>query len=664
MMKSTKKNLGEEMRLFHSEINPKLYHTLGCHLKEIHGKLGWEFIVWAPNAKDVQVVGSFNNWSGENHKMFFNGYHGTWTIFIPEVQEGDIYKYKITSNSGDTFLKSDPFAFFSELRPGTASVVKNIFTPFKWDDQAWLKKRAHWNPFENPVNIYELHLGSWKQKPQEEKITINKPNNEKSQEEHRLESGFLNYYEITNELLPYILHMKYTHIEIMPLTEHPLDASWGYQTVGYFSVTSRYGDPEGLKYLINEFHKAGIGVILDWVPGHFCKDAHGLYRFDGTPLYEYPDDFRAENQGWGTANFNLASPEVRSFLISSAMFFFDVYHIDGIRVDAVSNIIYLEYGQTYTRDLKNKFGGKEDLEAIEFLKLLNKTIFENFENPLMIAEEATSWPLITKPTYLGGLGFNYKWNMGWMNDMLEYMETDPIYRQYNHNLITFSIMYSFSENFILSLSHDEVVHGKKSLLDKMYGNYEDKFKSLRMFLGYMYTHPGKKLNFMGAELGQFMEWRFYEGLEWKLLNYPKHDSIRTYVRDINKLYINEKALWELDTTYEGFQWLDHSNSQESIVSFLRKSKDPKDYLLIICNFTPVTRKNYKIGVPTKEEFTEVLNSDKDIYSGENLLNTGILTATNDAHNNFPYSLELNIPPLSTIILKPNINKTINLGGIK
>ena len=650
------KEFGEEMRLFHSEVNHRLYYSLGCHLKKEKGKWGAEFKVWAPNAKDVSVVGNFNDWDGSKHRMFFNGYHGVWSIFIPNIKEGDIYKYEITSQDGRVFLKSDPFAFYSELRPGTASIVKDVTRPYSWEDDDWLEKRSNWNPFESPMNIYEIHLGSWRRKPESEIVKIDKPDLEKTQEELKAESGFLDYREICDKLLPYILEMGYTHVEIMPLSEHPLDGSWGYQAVGYYSMTSRYGDPDGFKYLVNEFHKAGIGVILDWVPGHFCKDAHGLLKFDGTPLYEYPDEWRSENKGWGTANFNLASPEVRSFLISNAVFLFDIYHIDGIRADAVSNIIYLEYGQPEVRGLKNKYGGDEDLEAIEFLRLLNEIVFAEFKNPLMIAEEATAWPLVTRPAYVGGLGFNYKWNMGWMNDMLKYMEMDPVYRQYHHNLITFSLMYCFSENYILSLSHDEVVHGKKSLLDKMFGRYEDKFASLRMFLGYMFGHPGKKLNFMGTEIGQFMEWRFYEELEWKMLKYPMHDSIKTYVRDLNKLYKKEKALWEQDTTYDGFEWVDHSNYQESIISFLRKGKDEKDFLLFVCNFTPVPHFNYLVGTKLLVDYEEVFNSDRDIYSGTNILNSGVIKPKLQNVNGIPYSLELNIPPLSTIILKPKFKE--------
>ena len=593
-------NFNDEMKKFHQEINPRLHHLLGCKVIIEKNRKGAEFKVWAPNAKEVRVVGEFNNWNGKKHLMELDSENGIWSLFIPGIKEGDIYKYEILPQNGERFLKADPFAFYSELRPNTASVVKNVFSPYKWEDEEWLKKRESFNSYENPMNIYELHLGSWRKRAVEKELGKEK------EEDGR---GFYSYKEIADRLLPYILEMGYTHIEIMPLAEHPLDASWGYQVTGYFSITSRYGDPEGFKYFVNEFHKAGIGIIMDWVPGHFCKDAHGLYRFDGTPLFEYEDDRRGENYGWGTANFDLGKPEVRSFLVSNAVFLYEIYHIDGIRADAISNVIYMEYGKPEIHGLKNKYGGDEDLDAIEFLRLLNKIVFEYFKNPLMIAEEATAWPLVTRPAYIGGLGFNYKWNMGWMNDMLKYMELDPIYRKYNHNLITFSLMYSFSENFVLSLSHDEVVHGKKSLLDKMFGHYENKFASLRMFYGYMYTHPGKKLLFMGGEFGQFIEWRYYEELEWKLLKYPIHDSMKSYVRDLNHLYKKEKSLWELDCTSDGFQWIDHNNADQSIISYVRKSRDKDDYLVIICNFTPVHYSNFKVGIPRITE-TEIFMVDQ------------------------------------------------------
>lgn len=633
-------DLEKEMYDFHNNINSNLHHFFGAFSVKKGKETGVIFRVWAPNAKDVRVVGEFNSWNGKNHKMTCDISNGTWELFIPDLKEGEIYKYEIISQAGKKILKADPFAFYSELRPNTASIIKDVYNDFVWEDDEWQKKKENFNTYENPMNIYELHFGSWKKR--------------KARKENETEdgSGFYTYKEICDLLLPYILEMGYTHIEVMPLAEHPFDGSWGYQVTGYFSMTSRYGDPTGLKYLINEFHKAGIGVIVDWVPGHFCKDSHGLYRFDGTPLYEYLDDRRGENYGWGTANFDLSKPEIRSFLISNANFLYEVYHVDGIRADAVSNVIYLEYGQAHTYGFKNSQGGDEDLDAIEFLKALNKTIYKNYKSPLMIAEEATSWPLVTRPAYIGGLGFTYKWNMGWMNDMLKYMELDPIYRKYNHNLITFSLMYSFSENFILSLSHDEVVHGKKSLLDKMFGSYENKFASLRMFYGYMYTHPGKKLLFMGGEFGQFIEWKDSDSLDWKLLKYPSHDSMKRYVKDLNKLYKEERALWELDSTSDGFQWIDHSNADQSIISYVRKTKNKDDYLIVVCNFTPVHYSDFKIGIPRITDYEEIWNSDRDIYGGSNILNSGIIKPLLEEKHRMAYSVSLEIPPLATIILKP------------
>ncbi|MEG0300889.1 1,4-alpha-glucan branching protein GlgB, partial [Cetobacterium sp.] len=470
---------------------------------------------------------------------------------------------------------------------------------------------------------------------------------------------FLNYRQIADKLVPYILETGFTHIEILPLTEHPLDASWGYQGVGYFSITSRYGTPEDFKYLVNKCHKAGIGVILDWVPGHFCKDAHGLYRFDGTPLFEYENELLGENPVWGTANFDLAKPFVKNFLISSATFLFELFHIDGIRVDAVSNLLYLEYAREKT-GLKNALGGDTNLEAIDFLKTLNETIFKLYKTPLIIAEEATSWPMVTAPTYEGGLGFNFKWNMGWMNDMLRYMSLTPCEREKYHNLLTFSLMYAFSENFILSLSHDEVVHGKKSLLDKMSGDYIQKFDSLRMFYAFMIGHPGKKLLFMGGEIGQFIEWRYYEELEWKLLKYPQHDSLKTYVSHLNKFYKEQDSLWELDSSPEGFEWINHKNHSQKIISFLRKSKNPDDFILVICNFTKNEYINHHIGVPRMTEYVEVLNSDQNIFGGGNHINSEVIKPLNRELDNQPFSIAINIAPLCTLFLKPIFKKKITI----
>ncbi len=621
-----------------------MYREFGSHLKTIDGISGVLFNLWAPNAVTVSVVGEFNNWCGKSHYMCKDSKRGVWSLFIPNLTEGTIYKYMIAGKNQNIFLKSDPFAFFSEVRPNTASIVYNPFKPFEWEDSEWLEKRAQENNQEKAISIYEIHLGSWK-----------KNYNRGSGPEDGNE--FLNYRQIADKLVPYILETGFTHIEILPLTEHPLDASWGYQGVGYFSITSRYGTPEDFKYLVNQCHKSGIGVILDWVPGHFCKDDHGLYRFDGTPLFEYENKLLGENPVWGTANFDLTKPFVKNFLISSATFLFEHFHIDGIRADAVSNLLYLEYARD-TVGLKNSLGGNTKLEAIDFLKTLNETIFKLYKNPLMIAEEATSWPMVTSPTYEGGLGFNFKWNMGWMNDMLRYMSLPPCEREKYHNLLTFSLMYAFSENFILSLSHDEVVHGKKSLLDKMSGDYIQKFDSLRMFYAFMIGHPGKKLLFMGGEIGQFIEWRYYEELEWKLLKYPQHDSLKTYVSHLNNFYKSQNCLWELDSSPEGFEWINHKNHSQKIISFLRKGKNPDDFILVVCNFTKNEYINHRIGVPRMVEYMEVLNSDTDIFGGGNHVNPEIIKPLNRELDGHPFSIPVNVAPLCTLFLKPIFNKKV------
>lgn len=596
-----------------------LYNILGSHIVCNNKVQGVRFSVMAPNAKEVRVVGNFNNWDGTLHIMKRKNNLGIWTLFIEGITEWEIYKYEIHTLDGHSFMKADPFAFYSEERPSTASKVVNL-KGYKWHDKRWLNKRQKKPIYDKPMNIYEVHLGSWKR-------TEN--------------SEFLDYRTIADELSEYVSQMGYTHIELLPLAEHPLDDSWGYQSTGYFSVTSRFGSPKDFMYFVDKFHQRGIGVILDWVPSHFCKDSHGLYRFDGTALYEYSDPGKGENYQWGTANFDLAKPLVRMFLISSALFWFDTYHIDGIRVDAVANIIYWS-------------NGTENLEAIDFLKALNKAIFKYYPNVLATAEDSSAFPAVTAPTYAGGLGFNYKWNMGWMNDMLKYMQLDPLYRKYNHNLITFSLMYAFSENFILPLSHDEVVHGKKSLLDKMPGDYWQKFASLRMFYAYMIGHPGKKLLFMGGELGQFIEWRFGSELDWSLLEYPMHNSMQMYVKDLNNFYKAKEALWEQDHSYEGFQWIDHENKDLSIISFMRKGLKKNSCVIVVCNFTPMVFEDYKIGVPKLTKYKETFNSDKSCYGGSNQTNDELLLAVNDSWHNQPYHIKIKIPPLSTIFIEPEI----------
>ncbi len=622
----------QDIYLFHQGTLFKSYEIMGSHLCKQKGNKGVRFTVWAPNAEQVSVVGDFNEWNETSHKMNKLNSEGLWNLFISGLKKGENYKYFIKSPDGENRLKSDPYAFYSEKRPKTASIVYDLEN-YQWQDQKWQQQKNNFNPLKEPVLIYEVHLGSWRKKD---------------------DGSFYTYRELADELIDYVVDLGYTHIEILPVTEHPYDRSWGYQITGYYSVTSRYGTPEDFKYFVDQCHQKGIGIILDWVPGHFCKDDHGLRKFDGTCLYEYDDPRKAENPEWGTLTFDFGRCEVQSFLISNAFFWMDVYHIDGIRVDAVATMLYLNYGRDQQL-ITNEYGGRENLEAIAFLKKLNKNIFSKFPDSLMIAEESSEWPLVSAPVHLGGLGFNFKWNMGWMNDMLEYMEKDSIYRKWHHNLITFSFLYAFSENFILPLSHDEVVYGKKSLLNKMPGDYWQKFANLRVLYGYMMTHPGKKLLFMGGEFAQFDEWKDQEDLDWHLLDYELHAKMKNYVKQLNHFYLNEPGLWELDHDQEGFHWIDPHNNQQSIIVFMRKGKKADDYVISICNFTPEYYPNYKIGVPEPGTYREVFNSDLEEYGGSGKVNRGSLFADKSCWHNQPCHLEIEIPPLTTVILKKIIN---------
>ncbi|MCL0032596.1 1,4-alpha-glucan branching protein GlgB [Peptococcaceae bacterium] len=620
-----------DLYLFHEGTNFHSYNMLGAHLTEQRGIKGVRFAVWAPNAKEVRVVGDFNSWNGKDHCMTKVKSSGIWSIFIPGLKEGDLYKYEIVTRHNEVLLKCDPYGFYAECRPKTASVVFSSLRNYEWNDDKWFERKRLESIYEQPVLIYEVHLGSWRRKS----------NNE-----------FYSYKELADELIDYVVQMGYTHIEILPLAEHPHDGSWGYQATGYFAVTSRYGNPRDFMYFVDKCHQAGVGVILDWVPGHFCKDAHGLARFDGTALYESDNPLKSENWQWGTANFDFSKPEVHSFLISNALFWFDVYHIDGLRVDAVAQMLYLDFAKKEGEWVPNKYGGRENIDAIDFMKKLNKAVFANYPHSLVIAEESTQWPMVTMPTYLGGLGFNYKWNMGWMNDMLKYMEMDPIFRKHHHNLLTFSFFYAFSENFILPLSHDEVVHGKKSLLDKMPGDYWQKFANLRLLYAYMMAHPGKKLLFMGGEFGQFIEWNWQKSLDWHLLDYEMHSKLHRYVQDLNFFYKRERSLWELDHSWQGFEWIDPHDETQSVVTFMRKAKSVSDFTIVVCNFTPVMRENYRIGVPQKGMYREVFNSDLEIYGGSRQLNDGNLKASDVAWHNQDYSIEITLPPLAAVFIKP------------
>ncbi len=621
-----------DIYLFHQGNLNESYRSFGAHIIAHDGVQGVRFTVWAPNARSVSVAGNFNNWDGQQHVMERLNDNGVWSIFIPGLCEGEVYKYEICTPDGDRILKADPYAFRSEVRPRTASIVHNLNT-YQWGDQDWIEARAAMHQvkpiYEQPCLIYEVHMGSWKLKP---------------------DGSFYTYRELAHELVDYVKEMGYTHIELLPLAEYPYDRSWGYQATGYFSVTSRYGTPEDFKYFVDRCHQNGIGVIMDWVP-HFTKDAHGLRRFDGTPLYEYQDERKAEKPVWGTLSFDFGRPEVISFLISNALFWLNEYHIDGLRVDAVASVLYLDFGRKEGEWTPNVHGTRENLEAVTFLQKMNEAVFASHPYALMSAEESTAWPLVTAPAYTGGLGFNYKWNMGWMNDTLEYMEMDSIYRKYHHNLLTFSVTYMYSENFVLPLSHDEVVHGKKSLLNKMPGDYWQKFANLRVLLGYMITHPGKKLLFMGAEFGQFDEWKDLEQLDWMLLDYELHGKTRMYSKALFHLYREEKALWECDHEARGYEWIDPHDHSQSVITYMRRGKKEEDSLIVLCNFTPTVHPDYRIGVPEEGEYIEYFNSDCEAFGGSGQTQSKPLKTTKEQWHGRPYRLSINVPPLAMIILK-------------
>ncbi|WP_265445914.1 1,4-alpha-glucan branching protein GlgB [Acetivibrio straminisolvens] len=625
-----------DLYLFNEGNNHKIYEKLGAHKMTIDGIEGTLFAVWAPCAKRVSVVGNFNQWDGRRHQMRVRGNSGVWELFIPGIGQGEIYKYEIKTPHNELYIKADPYAFYSELRPNTASIVYDI-DGYEWNDADWMRERDNSNSFEKPISIYEVHLGSWKRVSNDE-------------------NGFHSYRELADMLVEYVKYMGYTHIELLPIAEHPFDGSWGYQITGYYAVTSRYGDPKDFMYFVDKCHQNGIGVLIDWVPAHFPKDGHGLARFDCTALYEHYDPKQGEHPDWGTHIFNYGRNEVKNFLISNALFWLDKYHIDGLRVDAVASMLYLDYGKKDGEWIPNRWGGKENVDAIEFMRQLNSTVFQYYPGVMMTAEESTSWALVTKPPFTGGLGFSYKWNMGWMNDFLRYMSMDSVYRKYHQNLITFSLMYAFSENFILVLSHDEVVHGKCSMIEKMPGDYWQKFAGLRASYGYLYGHPGKKLLFMGGEFAQFIEWNYKQSLDWFLLDYDMHKKMQDYVRDLNKLYRSEKALYEVDFHYEGFEWIDCNDTEHSIISFMRKGKDWHDSLIFVCNFTPVPHDDYRIGSPFNTTYDEIFNSDWEKYGGSNVGNFEPIKAEEISMHNKPYSMKLRIPPLATIVLKPRFDE--------
>ena len=610
--------------LFHEGTNAKAYEYLGAHKS---GRDSVTFRVWAPNAAAVYVAGDFNGWqSGESPMQKVS--KGVWECEIKGVKQFDAYKYLIRAKDGREFYKADPYAFHAETRPGTASKYYGDLN-FKWSDTSWLKKRKERNIYSSPVNIYEVHIGSWQ----------------------LYEDGNpLTYRDLADRLVPYAVEMGYTHIEMLPVMEYPFDGSWGYQVTGYFAPTSRYGTPDDFAYLVDKAHKAGIGIILDWVPAHFPKDAFGLYEFDGTPCYEYTDPKKREHYQWGTRIFDYEKNEVQSFLCSSAMFWIEKYHIDGLRVDAVASMLYLDYGREEGQWIPNSKGGRENLEAVAFLQKLNESIFREHGDVMMMAEESTSWPMVSKPTYLGGLGFNFKWNMGWMNDCLKYVALDGWFRKFNHNCLTFSFFYAFSENFVLPISHDEVVHGKCSLINKMPGTYEEKFAGVRSFLGYMMSHPGKKLLFMGSEFGQFIEWNYKQELDWLLLDYDAHKQLKQYTAELNKFYLKNSSLWEDDYSWNGFQWIVSDDSENSVVAYIRKDNSGKG-LISLCNFTNVTRRGYKIGVPKAGTYRVAFSSAEAKYGGRGESTTLPVRAKKQPMHGFDYSIELDLEGLSALYIK-------------
>jgi 1,4-alpha-glucan branching enzyme len=621
----------QDLYLF-NEGNPyRLYDKLGAHLAEADGVQGTNFAVWAPNAREVSVIGDFNGWNKTVNRLARRGNSGVWEGFVAGVKKGQTYKYFIVSNYGNfSAEKADPMAFSAEEAPKTASVVASL--DYDWKDAGWMKARGPKNALKSPVSIYEVHLGSWRRKTQEN----NRP---------------LTYRELAEELPGYVKYLGFSHVELLPITEHPFYGSWGYQTTGYFAPTSRYGGPQDFMYLVDKLHQAGIGVILDWVPAHFPADAHGLANFDGTHLYEHADPRQGFHPDWGSAIFNFGRNEVKSFLLSGALFWLEKYHVDGLRVDAVASMLYLDYSRKAGQWVPNKHGGNENLEAIAFLKQFNQVVYQNYPDAQTYAEESTAWPMVSRPTYLGGLGFGLKWDMGWMHDTLRYFSKDAVFRKYHHNDLTFRMLYAWGENFVLPFSHDEVAHGKGSMLAKMAGDDWQKFANLRLLYGGMYAQPGQKLLFMGGEFAQWGEWNHDRSLDWHLAEFAPHSGMQKWLKDLNAFYAGEPALHELNCSPNGFEWVDANDLQQSVTAFLRKSSKPEDTVLVVCNFTPVPRRNYRVGVPTGGFWKELLNSDASSYWGGGIGNLGGMDADALPAHGRRYSLNLTLPPLSAVFFK-------------
>ena len=617
---------GFDLHLFSEGKHWHIYNILGAHPCEVEGVKGVRFATWAPNAERISVVGEFNQWDGRRHPLSVHGSSGVWELFIPELESGTLYKFEIRNrHSGEILLKTDPYGQQFELRPNTAAIIRNN-EPYSWQDAKWLKQRTDTEWQHSPMSVYEVHLGSWR----------------------RDENGkFLNYRDLAIQLVDYVSELGFTHIELLPITEHPLDASWGYQTTGYFAPTSRFGTPDEFRFFIDHCHQHGIGVLLDWVPAHFPRDSHGIARFDGTALYEHEDPRKGEHRDWGTLIYNFGRNEVKNFLLASAMYWLEEFHIDGLRVDAVASMIYLDYSREEGDWIPNIHGGNENLEALDFLRELNTAVHGQHPGALVIAEESTSWPQVSRPVWLGGLGFSMKWNMGWMHDTLQYMSKDPIHRRYQHDQLTFGLLYAFTENFMLPFSHDEVVHGKGSMLNKMPGDEWQRFANLRLLYTYMYTYPGKKLLFMGCEFGQGIEWNFARTLDWYVLDYPLHQGVKQLLGDLNHYYQSSPPLHQNEFEHHGFEWLDCHDTEQSILSYLRKNGD--DFVVVILNFTPIMRNRYRIGVPAPGYYQEQLNSDASLYGGSNTGNSGGVNSEEIPWMGQPHSISLTLPPLAGVI---------------
>ncbi len=649
--------MGEiDRHLFAEGNHHHIWEKMGAHLVQREGIDGVMFCIWAPNAKSISILANLNSWDGRHHPMQ-KRLGGIWELFLPGFKEGDLYKYEIRSQEGHCYEKADPYGFEHEIRPLTSSIVSKL-NNYKWNDQNWIDERDRGNPLDRPISVYEMHLGSWMHASKDDPFIDEHGLTRDAVPAADLKPGtrLMTYPELTKKLIPYVKERGFTHIELMPISEHPFDGSWGYQVTGWYAPTSRYGTPDEFRNFVDSCHEEGIGVILDWVPGHFPKDSHGLSFFDGCHLYEHSDPRIGEHKEWGTLIFNYSRNEVRNFLVANLVYWFEQFHIDGIRVDAVASMLYRDYLRPEGEWLPNENGGRENNEAVEFLQQANHVLFQYFPGALSIAEESTTWPNVTQPTDIGGLGFNLKWNMGWMHDMLDYFELDPWFRKFHQNNLTFSICYNYTENFMLALSHDEVVHGKSHLLHKMPGDDWQKYANTRALLAYMWTHPGKKTIFMGMEFGQRQEWNVWGDLQWDLLNYAPHKGIQRLVDDLNNLYKSQPALWKDDFDQYGFQWIDCNDKDHSVISFMRREKDSGEWLVIIANFTPETHSEYRIGVPQKGFYKEILNTDGQHYGGSNVGNMGGKYTDNYQIHSYEYSINLQLPPLSLIVLKKDNDK--------